>query len=126
MLTREETIQKIREYADYAKQYTNPSKQKTKPTPIKNKKDHRKRMVLNYLKNNDLCQQCGVKMIHSSQVKGKKQPDNLATYEHVISRNNPERGKKFVKNKVICFRCNQNNNIDEQSKGPKTTSLTEA
>jgi hypothetical protein len=85
--------------------------------------DHhrKKRFVKREFYKNPFCPQCGVLMVLPETIpqhapgKIKIWPLNTATYEHVHSRLNPNRGiREVTKNKILCLKCNnENGRLDE-------------
>ncbi len=65
------------------------------------------------------CYWCGCKMIDPSIIYLKKQPNNLATLEHLDSRLSGQRGKRSgVRRVVACRLCNNKRGAREETQLP--------
>jgi hypothetical protein len=78
--------------------------------------DQRKRK-LNLWKKDPHCVWCGEKTILHTHRQRKKLPWNMATVDHIITRNIPLRGKVKGRTVLSCNRCNfLRNRIEEKMK----------
>ena len=66
------------------------------------------------------CRFCGVETVLPENVPEGPIPDNMATIEHLDSRNNPDRGKFCGQERttLACFKCNNDRNKEEVKKIP--------
>ena len=77
-------------------------------------KNSKRRRLRNLLKSNPHCFWCNCLVILGDRNKGRDAPSNMATLDHIISRNN-KHFKKGQRNFLVlsCSECNQKRQIEE-------------
>lgn len=78
---------------------------------------HRRQKIRLFERQDGKCHWCGEQMLDPAIIYEDKQPDNLATLDHLDSRLSEERGKHSdnIRRVLACRRCNGNRGAKEQA-----------